>query len=330
MATSAHLRPRGSTRGFGRRQRQGSATRHLRDEVERIARQRQNLGRERHRQRVPRGGARKGRGASGPLAADRCYIVAGRSHPSPHLRPPASPGRCSDQGWASHPTRLHGASWRSPGFVGGCRKNPRRARWIRSMGGLRRRPSPPSRDGGRLRSRRAQPLWHPLSGACSGISDTTFSDSLVEKRQRGTARNGAADYEANAAQNAVKFARPRDPHRPRRPARRLLRAPNSRPGCAPRGRGAGAPDGSSDPRADRELTLPENQHSGPTVTRVASGARVMLAGLSAVAPGARARGGGKRPARASPLQRAMFPGRRLCLKLYRAAAHIRERAVARG
>jgi hypothetical protein len=63
-------------------------------------------------------------------------------------------------------------------FAGGCRKNPRRARWIRSMGGLRRRPSPPSRDGGRLRSRRAQPLWHPLSGACSGISDTTFSDSL--------------------------------------------------------------------------------------------------------------------------------------------------------
>jgi hypothetical protein len=98
-------------------------------------------------------------------------------------------------------------------FAGGCRKNPRRARWIRSMGGLRRRPSPPSRDGGRLRSRRAQPLWHPLSGACSGISDTTFSDSLVEKRQRGTARNGAADYEANAAQNAVKFARPRDPRR---------------------------------------------------------------------------------------------------------------------
>jgi hypothetical protein len=65
MATSAHLRPGGSTRGFGRRQRQGSATRHLRDEVERIARQRQNLGRERHRQRVPPGGARKGRGASG-------------------------------------------------------------------------------------------------------------------------------------------------------------------------------------------------------------------------------------------------------------------------
>jgi hypothetical protein len=67
-------------------------------------------------------------------------------------------------------------------FRGGCRINPRRARWIRSKGGLRKRPSPPSHAGRRLRSRRAQPLWHQLPRACSGLSETTLCDSLREKR----------------------------------------------------------------------------------------------------------------------------------------------------
>jgi hypothetical protein len=118
MATSAHLRPGGSTRGFGRRRRQGNATRRVRDQVERIAGNDRNIGRGHHRQRVPRGGARKVRGATRPAGGG---TLLHRRRPLPPFaspQAPASPGRCGDQGWASHPTRLRGASWRSPVFVG--------------------------------------------------------------------------------------------------------------------------------------------------------------------------------------------------------------------
>jgi hypothetical protein len=55
--------------------------------------------------------------APGPLAADGCSIVRGRSHPPPHLRhhPPASPDRYGGRGRDPHPPRSSGASWRSPG-----------------------------------------------------------------------------------------------------------------------------------------------------------------------------------------------------------------------
>src|SRR5215207_11580083 len=76
----------------------------------------------------------------------------------------------------------------------GCRINPRRARWIRSKGGLRKRPSPPSRADRRLRSRRAQPLWHPLPRACSGLSETTLCDSLDEEQASRVLANPLAEF----------------------------------------------------------------------------------------------------------------------------------------
>jgi hypothetical protein len=56
--------------------------------------------------------------APGPLAADRCSIVRGRSHPPPHLRhqaaPQLHPTVTAAEGEVFHPTRSYGASWRRP------------------------------------------------------------------------------------------------------------------------------------------------------------------------------------------------------------------------
>jgi hypothetical protein len=54
---------------------------------------------------------------TGPLAADRCSIVRGCSHPPPHLRrqaaPQLHPTVTAAGGRASHPARSYGASWRN-------------------------------------------------------------------------------------------------------------------------------------------------------------------------------------------------------------------------
>jgi hypothetical protein len=56
--------------------------------------------------------------APGPLAADRCSIVRGRSRPPPHLRhqtaPQLLPAVTAARGGSFHPTRLNSASWRRP------------------------------------------------------------------------------------------------------------------------------------------------------------------------------------------------------------------------
>ena len=62
---------------------------------------------------------------------------------------------------------------------GGCCINPRRARWIVSKGGLRKRSSHPSRAGGPSRCRPAQPLWRPLPRARSDSSETALCNSHV-------------------------------------------------------------------------------------------------------------------------------------------------------
>jgi hypothetical protein len=55
--------------------------------------------------------------APGPLAANRCSIVRGRSRPPPHLRhqtaPQLLPAVTAAGGGSFHPTRLNSASWRS-------------------------------------------------------------------------------------------------------------------------------------------------------------------------------------------------------------------------
>ena len=63
----------------------------------------------------------------GPLAADRCYIVGAAPAPSPTSGlglPPASPGRYGGRGWASHPTRLYGASWRTADLINDQQRDP--------------------------------------------------------------------------------------------------------------------------------------------------------------------------------------------------------------
>ena len=63
---------------------------------------------------------------------------------------------------------------------GGCRINPRRARWIVSKGGLRKRPSRPSQAEGSSPRRLARRPWRVLPRACSSISETALCDSLID------------------------------------------------------------------------------------------------------------------------------------------------------
>ncbi len=54
------------------------------------------------------------------LAAKRLYVVGAAPTlglTSGSRLPPASTGRRGDQRWASHPTRIHGASWRTADLV---------------------------------------------------------------------------------------------------------------------------------------------------------------------------------------------------------------------
>ncbi len=73
---------------------------------------------------------------------------------------------------------------RTPAIACGCCTNPRRARWIRSKAGLRKRPSRSSRATCGSRRGPAQPLWHALPRAGSALSETALCNSLACLRSR--------------------------------------------------------------------------------------------------------------------------------------------------
>jgi hypothetical protein len=123
----------------------------------------------------------------GPLAAARRYVVGA----APTLRltsgfglPPASTGRCGDRRWASHPTRIDGASWRTADLVDDEQRDERQPPQlgVERVVALGVREAGDPLGGGRerdavagQRSYRTPSATSRISGACSSESVWSFA-----------------------------------------------------------------------------------------------------------------------------------------------------------